>query len=244
MHDRFTKKTRTERGRIRKRIRQDVCERDAQTCQFCGRLLGEGQFTIDHVIPLANGGTDEVTNYVTSCLECNQRKADLPLAEFAKTINIKIEELPVHGDPVIDNERLPIELRLLRKRIFDRIREGELRAGGTSAQKKVEKLYRRTFWQTPEGKALEAEFPQLPGPVRVMVPEIRAIAANAKDFLLLLELAKSANTRNLIGTLVTSDCDVEERVRSIQAKSGDPSLRKRVGWALERWQTETEKRGL
>jgi hypothetical protein len=50
----------------------------------------------------------------------------LPLTDFSKTINVRVEEMPVHGDPILDNADLPIQIRILRKRIFDRVRTGEL----------------------------------------------------------------------------------------------------------------------
>jgi hypothetical protein len=180
-------------------------------CQFCGVRFAPGDLTIDHLVPLARGGIDEIINYVTCCRGCNQRKAQMPLSEFAQLINIDGKDLPVHGDPVIDNSDLPIQIRLLRKRIFDQYRYEELRLSGKTAQKKLEKNYRRQFWQTAEGSALEAQFPTLPGHVRIMIPEIQTIAGNEREFWLLVELAKSANTRNLIGTVLTSDCpDIEE----------------------------------
>ena len=205
MRDRFIRISKVERGRMRRKVKDDILRRDNDTCQFCGGAFEAAELTIDHLIPVALGGLDEPTNYVACCEPCNQRKADMPLEEFARTVNVRVEELPVHGDPVIDNEALPVELRLVRKRVFDRMRGGELRVSGRSAQNKIEKEYRRDFWQTDRGKALEREFPTLPGHVRVMIPEIKTIAGNERGFLLLVELAKSANTRNLIGTTLNKD---------------------------------------
>lgn len=34
------------------------------------------QFTIDHVIPLARGGSDDPDNLALACFHCNRRKAD------------------------------------------------------------------------------------------------------------------------------------------------------------------------
>ena len=82
----------------------------------------------------------------------------MSLAEFAKSLDIPLDELPVHGDAVIDNEDLPIQIRELRRMIFDQYRKEELRLRGKQAQKKLEKAYRRSFWETAEGKALEKSF--------------------------------------------------------------------------------------
>ena len=69
-----------------------------------------------------------------------------------------VEELPVYGDPVIDNPAIPIQLRLLRRRIFDRIRRGELAVSGKGAQKKLEKTYRRELGRLRTGSYSRPSF--------------------------------------------------------------------------------------
>lgn len=236
MRNRFTRKSRITRGSIPKRLRREVYRRDSGTCVYCGIKCPAEELTIDHMIPLARGGTDEATNWATCCRPCNERKADIPLEEFLASLEIPVEKLPVYGDPVIDNPALPIQIRVLRKRIFDRIRAGELAATGKNAQKKIEKAYRRELWVLPEGKALEAEFPRLPGQVRVLVPEIRSIAKSRREFLLLVELAKSARTRNLIGTTLTREINVEAAIESMSERERDPAQKKRLTQALKRFE--------
>ncbi len=229
---------------MRRKVKDEVLRRDDYTCQYCGRKLEAGDLTIDHLVPIARGGLDEILNYVACCEPCNQRKADSSLEEFAQTVDVRVEKLPVHGDPVIDNEALPVELRVLRKRVFDKVRAGELRISGKSAQKKLEKAYRHDFWQTTYGKALEEEFPNLPGHVRVMIPEIQAVASDESEYLLLVELAKSANTRNLIGTTLTRETDVEKVVCSMKEGSANPALQKRLKQAWMRADKEIRRRKL
>ena len=244
MYDRFTRKSRLGRGHISISIRNEVYQRDDYICQFCGQKFTRDKLTMDHLVPQSLGGLDEITNFVTCCIPCNQRKANLPLEEFLNDVDITIEELPVHGDPVIDNKALPIKIRLLRKRIFDKARHGKLRITGKKAQKKLEMTYRRELWQTPEGRAIEAKFSSLPGHVRIMIPEIQTIAKDEREYLLLVELAKSANTRNLIGSVLTSDCNVESRLRTLKSKTNDESLKKRIHRALHRYEKETKRRDL
>lgn len=40
-------------------------------CHYCGKLAT----TIDHVVPKAKGGSDEIDNLVPSCYQCNHKKA-------------------------------------------------------------------------------------------------------------------------------------------------------------------------
>lgn len=235
MRKRFKTYSRTGRGRISKSIRRDIYDRDDRTCQYCLKRVGLSELTIDHVLPLDLGGMDEVTNYVTCCRKCNRDKANLSPDAFAREIGLDVAEIPVHGDPVIDNRSLPIHIRLVRKRVFDRVREGQVSARGKSAQQKIEKEYRREFWSTPAGHALESLEPKLPGHVRIMIPEIKAVADSEREYELLVELAKSADTRNLINVVPKVVIDVEEWVRSLQHTTKDPSLAKRIGWALRRF---------
>lgn len=49
-------------------------------CAYCGE--NKDQMTIDHVIPQALGGTDELTNVLCACHECNQDKGHTPWEEW------------------------------------------------------------------------------------------------------------------------------------------------------------------
>lgn len=241
MIDRFTRDSRLGRGKIPRKMRLEVYSRDNYICQFCEKKLTTEDLTIDHLIPLSLGGHDEMSNYITCCKSCNQKKSNTPLPIFAETIKIELEKLPVHGDPVIDNLDLPLQIRLLRKRIFDKARAGRLNITGKKSQKKIEKAYRREFWETTEGKLLESSFPNLPGHVRIMIPEIQTIANSKKDFLLLIELAKSANTRNLIGLFLENGGDIEQRLLTIESRTKDLALKKRIYNALKRFRKEYQK---
>ena len=244
MRDRFTRKSRTTRGAIPKDMRQEVYRRDEHVCVYCRTECRPEELTIDHLIPLALGGLDEMTNWATCCRSCNARKAAQPLEEFLESLAMPVEELPVYGDPVLDNPAIPLQLHILRRQLFDRIRRGELAASGKSAQKKLEKTYRRELWQTAVGKRLESEFPSLPGQVRAVIPEIRSIAKSEREFLLLVELAKSTQTRSLIGSVLTRNLDVESRVRSMRDREGKPAIRKRLEQALKRFERAVRVSGL
>jgi 5-methylcytosine-specific restriction endonuclease McrA len=65
------------RDRIRIRFsRLNVYARDRFTCQFCGRRAPTEDLNFDHVVPRRQGGRTTWENIVTSCIECNSRKAD------------------------------------------------------------------------------------------------------------------------------------------------------------------------
>ncbi len=147
-----------------------------------------------------------------------------------------MSDLPVHGDQVIENLHLSENIRAIRKTIYDAIRKGEINARGSRAINRIEKAYRTAFWATEEGQELAESFPQLPGHARVMIPEIVTIAKSKSDFQLLIELAKSANTRELITKELGLSPDLEVRIRNISEKTTDPSLKKRLDFAIKRWE--------
>lgn len=182
-----------------------------------------------------------MTNWATCCRTCNLRKGALPLDKFLKSLSLPTEDLPLYGDPIIDNPDIPVELRLLRRQIFDQVRRGDRSISGRSAQRKIEKAYRRELWETSDGQQLESEFPSLPGQVRVMIPEIRSIAKSKREFTLLIELAKSAKTRNLIGTVLVKEVDIESRVYSLYEREKRPTLKRRLEQALRRFERATNR---
>lgn len=58
---------------VSKRTRFEVLRRDAYTCRYCRAT--DNPLTIDHVTPTALGGTDEPSNLVACCTDCNSGKS-------------------------------------------------------------------------------------------------------------------------------------------------------------------------
>ena len=54
--------------------RANIFLRDHHQCQYCGRKAGKSNLTLDHVIPVVQGGRKCWENIVTSCKTCNQKK--------------------------------------------------------------------------------------------------------------------------------------------------------------------------
>lgn len=68
-----------DRGRISKRRRAEVLFRDGSRCQMCGRNPERDVdvvLHVDHKVPLAWGGENEIDNLWTLCRECNEGKRD------------------------------------------------------------------------------------------------------------------------------------------------------------------------
>lgn len=58
---------------VSKRTRFEVLKRDQHTCRYCHAT--DQPLTIDHVTPVALGGTDNPDNLVACCRDCNAGKA-------------------------------------------------------------------------------------------------------------------------------------------------------------------------
>lgn len=65
-----------------KKIQKQVFERDDYVCAYC-RQAG-GKLEVDHVIPISRGGTNKLSNLVTSCRHCNRQKHDKTADEYLK----------------------------------------------------------------------------------------------------------------------------------------------------------------
>lgn len=60
---------------VSKRTRFEVLKRDNHTCRYCGATAPDAILTVDHVTPVALGGTDDPSNLVAACRDCNYGKA-------------------------------------------------------------------------------------------------------------------------------------------------------------------------
>ena len=52
----------------------NVFLRDKSACAYCGLKKSKSELTVDHVVPLVQGGQWEWKNLITACRRCNQRK--------------------------------------------------------------------------------------------------------------------------------------------------------------------------
>lgn len=76
-------KARLNRVNLSTELRKAIAKKCKYTCTYCGRninSIGEDgekiKGVIDHIIPLAKGGTNEEENLTLACRECNSKKGD------------------------------------------------------------------------------------------------------------------------------------------------------------------------
>lgn len=65
---------RTGRQPIPRKLRHEVFKRDGYRCRECGASKDETSLEIDHILPVAKGGTNDIDNLQTLCRECNRMK--------------------------------------------------------------------------------------------------------------------------------------------------------------------------
>lgn len=66
---------------LSKKIRFEVFKRDKFTCQYCGKKSPDVILHVDHVVPVASGGENDMVNLVTSCADCNLGKGPRELSD-------------------------------------------------------------------------------------------------------------------------------------------------------------------
>lgn len=67
---------------ISKQIRVQILARDRYRCKMCGRTKDEVSLEVDHIVPVADGGTDELNNLATLCRDCNRGKAAYRFSDY------------------------------------------------------------------------------------------------------------------------------------------------------------------
>jgi len=55
-------------------VRVSVLNRDKYKCVFCGKSAKQVELEVDHIIPFAKGGSNDLSNLQTLCFDCNRGK--------------------------------------------------------------------------------------------------------------------------------------------------------------------------
>lgn len=71
---------------ISQKLRFEIFKRDNFTCFYCNKNKDDDKIklTIDHRVPIAEGGSDDIENLITSCEDCNSGKSN----KLLKGVNI------------------------------------------------------------------------------------------------------------------------------------------------------------
>lgn len=105
---------------VSKRTRFEVLRRDNHTCRYCGQAAPDVKLTVDHVTPVALGGTDDPANLVTACAECGLTIDDILEAHtIACLSSCSVSKTSRYMAGIVNNW-----LREARARASEALREG------------------------------------------------------------------------------------------------------------------------
>lgn len=101
------------RKAIGKKLRFDVFKRDGFVCVYCGATPSTEVMVIDHVIPVAEGGDNDINNLVTSCWPCNSGKGARSLDAIPESLLQKTEILAQRAEQLTEYAKHVEKIRRL-----------------------------------------------------------------------------------------------------------------------------------
>ena len=115
-------------SRISKELREQVLERDGRACLKCGR---RSWLTMDHIVPIIQGGRDVLENLQVLCKKCNLAKGGTYKGYRIRPIELKIVgkiDLPQPPEkvkvPPLNMSRREMEKKIYyHRKEIDRLRE-------------------------------------------------------------------------------------------------------------------------
>jgi 5-methylcytosine-specific restriction endonuclease McrA len=70
----------------------EIYKRDKGLCRICGNPVDRMKATLDHIVPLARGGTHEPINVQIAHGKCNSSKGTKLMHQLTRQLNVKIPE--------------------------------------------------------------------------------------------------------------------------------------------------------
>lgn len=90
-------------------VKLRIYEKQGGRCAYCGQKRKLKTMTVDHIIPLSKGGTDEESNLRCACKMCNYFKGSALPLEFSNRIhtifmnNLEFCEMELKGGGYVAN---------------------------------------------------------------------------------------------------------------------------------------------
>lgn len=76
------------RKKLAPSLRKVVYAKDEGRCYLCGEKVAEDAFEIEHKIPVAKGGTNNLSNLYVACHICNTMKNSMLFEEFMQKVTM------------------------------------------------------------------------------------------------------------------------------------------------------------
>lgn len=115
---------------LSKGVRFEVLKRDGYRCRYCGNTPADGVLLhVDHIVAVAEGGSNELSNLATACLPCNIGKGKKPHESPAPAPSLEDERERL--EQMQEWTALQLELMERRDGLYARLEEAwEQRVGG------------------------------------------------------------------------------------------------------------------
>lgn len=85
-------------GKDKRRVMRALVRRDGTDCHWCHKPMEE-DITMDHLLPMAIGGSDRIDNIVLAHGECNNKRANPPLGRRRTKADGVVISLPLESEP-------------------------------------------------------------------------------------------------------------------------------------------------
>lgn len=105
----------TKRRTFSKTERVLIYNRNKGKCAICGDFVPCDTFTVDHIIPLAKGGTNDLDNLQRSCEVCNRIKQDI----LPENLMEKLNQIILYQMKKGNNKKLYKKMKNLHKKMVD-----------------------------------------------------------------------------------------------------------------------------
>lgn len=99
------------RKQLSKKTRFEVFKRDGFKCQYCGITPDKEILHVDHIVPVAEGGENDMDNLITSCQPCNLGKGAKSLQLIPKSLQKKAEEIAEQEEQIISYQKIIMDSR-------------------------------------------------------------------------------------------------------------------------------------
>lgn len=113
--------TTIKRKPLSKRTRFEIFKRDGFRCLYCGATPNQKPLHVDHVKPVAEGGTNDHFNLATSCSDCNAGKGPVPLEQRKYAASIASEAEKEQPEQIREWLKLQADLDGARDEVVDEL---------------------------------------------------------------------------------------------------------------------------
>lgn len=133
------------------RTRFEVFKRDRFTCAYCGRTPPEVLLHVDHIVPTADGGPDDIENLTTACQDCNLGKGARRLEAGALKPSQTAEDLQERIAQAQAYAELLTEVRTVRDNLDNQLHDLVMSAWARAWDGQLIETPEGSHWEMPEG---------------------------------------------------------------------------------------------